>query len=127
MPYLGWEYSGAQALTNDIVSDVVRKRKLLDQGGHDQSPELFSQIAASTADPDEKLLRTYLVGELPMHMRRTLDQSYYHTLQNTEARDKDQVVYRYTDKVLGVRNPLLMMVDQLWLWIIDGGKDSKCY
>ena len=119
MPYLGWEYSDAQKLTDGIVSDIVRKE--ISQTGNKQSAETISQIAASTADPDEKLLRSYLFGELPIHIRRTLDQSYYHTLQNTESRDRDQVVYRYTGKVLGFKNPLLMMVDQLWLWVVDGG------
>jgi hypothetical protein len=69
-----------------------------------------------------KLLLAYAYEDFPLHVRRTLDQSYYHTLQDAEIRkhDLDQVLFRYTHKDLGngVASRLLM-VDQLWLWIID--------
>jgi hypothetical protein len=45
---------------------------------------------------DKKLLQDYLHAELPLHPRRTLDQSYYWTLNTTKNRDRDQVVYRST-------------------------------
>lgn len=64
-------------------------------------------------EADEKLLRENLHHNPPLHIRRTLDQSYFLTLEDTSVRDKDQVVYRETrDRVV--------MVDQLWLWILDG-------
>lgn len=68
------------------------------------------------------MLRADLNSNLPIHIRRTLDQSDYYTLSNTQARDADRAVYRYTKEVLRVCDPLLVMVDQLWLWVIDGGK-----
>ncbi|KAG6363933.1 hypothetical protein INS49_009036 [Diaporthe citri] len=43
-----------------------------------------------------KLLETYLMKDPPMHPRRTLDQAYYWSLNNTNHRDLDQVVYRAT-------------------------------
>ena len=45
---------------------------------------------------DKKLLQKYLHKEPPLHPRRTLDQSYYWTLNKTDHRDRDQVVYRGT-------------------------------
>ncbi|KAI0126573.1 hypothetical protein BJ170DRAFT_684158 [Xylariales sp. AK1849] len=46
---------------------------------------------------DKKLLQKYLESEPPcLHPRRTLDQAYYWTLDNTRSRDRDQVVYRST-------------------------------
>jgi hypothetical protein len=72
-------------------------------------------------EPNERLLRENLHEDPPMHIRRTLDQSYFLTLEDTEARDKDQVVYRGTraGKSLYARNTRVVMVDQLWLWILD--------
>ena len=49
-----------------------------------------------TSYRDRKLLETYLMKDPPMHPRRTLDQAYYWSLNNTNHRDLDQVVYRAT-------------------------------
>lgn len=45
---------------------------------------------------DRKLIDDYLLGDSPLHSRRTLDQAYYWSLRNTKTRDRDQVVYRST-------------------------------
>jgi hypothetical protein len=68
---------------------------------------------------NELVLMAYLNVKSPIHPRRTLDHSRYPTLcgDDINIRDSDQVVYRHT-KGLGLK-PRLMMVDQLWLWIID--------
>jgi hypothetical protein len=98
---------------------------------------------------DEKLICKYLSADRPLlHPRRTLDQSYYWTLKSTQKRDRDQVVYRGTapvpehmhhwcekeklkknqqDKNIvceqckeDIRKvPRVVMVDQLWMWILD--------
>jgi hypothetical protein len=90
---------------------------------------------------EEHLIFEYLHAKPPMHPRRTLDQSYYGALKNTGTRDRDQVVYRATtpaghdcaevidetDQWRKCRQcqedvkkvPRLVMVDQLWLWILD--------
>jgi len=62
-------------------------------------------------EADERLLRDFLRTEPPLHVRRTLDQSYFWTLQDTASRDRDQVVYRGTR---GGRRPQgrIVMVDQ---------------
>ncbi|KAK8137001.1 hypothetical protein PG984_004941 [Apiospora sp. TS-2023a] len=45
---------------------------------------------------DKKLLDKYLHADPPIHPRRTLDQAYYWSLNTTQGRDRDQVVYRGT-------------------------------
>lgn len=96
---------------------------------------------------EEKLLYEYLHKNPPLHPRRTLDQSHYGALKNTETRDRDQVVYRatsppthiceqdptVTQAVKGCKQcqddirmvPRLIMVDQLWLWILDESKSFR--
>ncbi|KAK8046090.1 ankyrin repeat protein [Apiospora saccharicola] len=45
---------------------------------------------------DKKLPDKYLHADPPIHPRRTLDQAYYWSLNTTQGRDRDQVVYRGT-------------------------------
>jgi hypothetical protein len=45
---------------------------------------------------DRRLIDNYLLGDPPLHPRRTLDQAHFWTLRNTKTRDRDQVVYRGT-------------------------------
>lgn len=74
---------------------------------------------------DERLLQQGLVGkdlkEPSLHIRRTLDQSYFLTLEDTTKRDRDQVVYRETQLswTTSMNVTRVVMVDQLWLWILD--------
>ena len=83
---------------------------------------------------EEQLTFRYLHEKPPLHPRRTLDQSYYGALKSTMTRDRDQVVYRATTPEQhgcldpgtcpqckqDIRKvPRLIMVDQLWLWILD--------
>jgi hypothetical protein len=72
---------------------------------------------------DERLIREHLHSSSPLHMRRTLDQFYYWTVEDTSSRDQAQVVCRGTrsrdDPEATTR---VVMVDQLWLWILDESK-----
>lgn len=72
---------------------------------------------------DERLLRENIHRDHPLHPRRTLDQYYFPTLEDTTSRDRGQVVYRATKRTSNVYDdrgdPRLVMVDQLWLWILD--------
>jgi len=74
---------------------------------------------------DENLLRSYLYKRSPLHVRRTLDQAYFSTLDDTGSRSMDQVVYRGTQGALhswSPKSPKVVMVDQLWMWILDESK-----
>lgn len=74
-------------------------------------------------ETDAKLILAYTHEESPLHVRRTLDQSFYYTLSDQEIRlrDLDQVLYRHTTQQYGVNSPRtrILMVDQLWLWTIE--------
>jgi len=136
MPYLHWETDERREKMRCVIDDVwepgtraLKGMRFADMNlskwGKIVLPRLVAQRRKdleSLADADEKLLRKYLCSERPVHVRRTLDQSYYWTLKDTQMRDRDQVVYRATHK-RGIipRIPRVVMVDQLWLWILDGG------
>uniref|UniRef100_A0A093V039 Ankyrin repeat domain-containing protein 50 n=1 Tax=Talaromyces marneffei PM1 TaxID=1077442 RepID=A0A093V039_TALMA len=81
----------------------------------------IAKVAEESCTSDEKLILAYMFDEIPLHFRRTLDQYYYYNLLTTEARDTDQVVSRYFKKIWPEddNENLLLMVDQLWLWILD--------
>lgn len=88
------------------------------------------------ADDDEThfLIRAYLNhAKLPLHCRRTLDQFTYHMLDNTERRDNTQVMFKSTKKNTRARPDRtgrcpdkgglpVLMIDQLWLWILEDEK-----
>lgn len=87
-------------------------------------------VPISTAEPGErpktpyqKLLAAYRDNDHPLHVRRTLDQYFYHMLQNTRSRDTDQVISRFQSKH-DLKPAILTMVDQLWLWVVSGVDDD---
>lgn len=55
------------------------------------------------------ILRNGLHRERPVHPRRTLDQSYYLKLDDTDSRDKDQVVNRGKKAAKKIHKAV-------WLW-----------
>ena len=71
----------------------------------------------------------------PLHNRRTLDQYCYYTLVDTSERDQDQLFSRLfrldesnpcaamLEKKYEAfyQHPPILMVDQLWLWILPNG------
>ena len=98
------------------------------------------KISRSTLET--KLIWSYLGSEPPLHLRRTLDQFGYANLRSTVSRDDDQMLWKRTRRPIqsdfhfGVQEPQVeeqdtfdsrrpvmdgkvLMVDQLWLWIID--------
>ena len=104
----------------------------------------MNQKLADGKSMESKLIWQYLMSDLPLHCRRTLDQFGYPSLRNTAVRDADQVLYKRTkaDKdSLPLRDtPMkhlkhvskslmthttsdgaakVLMVDQLWLWVLD--------
>ncbi|KAL8367529.1 hypothetical protein RB599_003421 [Gaeumannomyces hyphopodioides] len=83
--------------------------------------QLARVAEAIDSEMDEKLLKENLYKEPPLHARRTLDQYYFLTLEDTSVRDRDQVVYRETWDRRGSygRSTRVVMVDQLWLWVLD--------
>ncbi|TRX92587.1 hypothetical protein FHL15_006514 [Xylaria flabelliformis] len=139
LPYLHWETSSRRAKMTEIVDEVIRpqgQKKVDDQNMADivenkrkptgKRPEYRHYIGnyliaiAKVAEEmdyedDEHLLRESISAKAPLHARRTLDQYYFPTLEDTSMRDRDQVVYRGTK----YGSPRVVMVDQLWLWIMN--------
>ena len=105
MPYLHWETSG----NFDAMTKAIK-------GGQVESTNLNHKECDT--------LKAYLQSANPIHVRRSLDQSYYTTLADTSVRDKDQVVQKYARKRFNKPDtdcPMLM-VDQCWLWILGGSR-----
>jgi hypothetical protein len=103
---------------------------------------------------ETEIIRQYLVGDEPLHPRRTLDQFGFPMLRNTDARDLDQVIFKRTrpempkvdsgPKSIAVPsidtsgldshrrepgpeddNAKMLMVDTLWLWVLDEGRNDS--
>ncbi|KAK2804519.1 hypothetical protein FQN50_006594 [Emmonsiellopsis sp. PD_5] len=78
---------------------------------------------------DEHLVKGYLSvtnpTASPLQLRRTLDQYFYAHLSSTAERDSGQVVYRYTEKHFS--EPKIIMVDQLWLWVLNEDTIISCF
>jgi Mg2+ and Co2+ transporter CorA len=84
---------------------------------------ILKPVIGNASTYDEMLLRAHLTGsQVSLHVRRTLDQFFYHNI-DTQSRDCDQVVYRYQRNRAEDENvdPKIFMVDQLWMWTL--GKD----
>lgn len=118
MPFLHYETNAGRKSIARAIDSATESRNGLGEGENSSANE-------KNRSPDEKLIHTYLHQKPYMHIRRTLDQYYYHTMKDTTERDEDQVVYRYAKKMWPDENESvhnILMVDQLWLWILDGGK-----
>ncbi|KAE8337501.1 hypothetical protein BDV24DRAFT_177478 [Aspergillus arachidicola] len=122
----------------DTYWNLLQRRKVIEkrlqQGRSKPVPEYISESHVET-----RLIWKFLGAEPPIHIRRTLDQYGYPNLRSTVARDDDQMLWKRTRKVvdlsheLGSSIPLqdnpdssktfvdgkVLMVDQLWLWIVD--------
>jgi len=112
MPYLHFE---THRRRKEMQEAIERAESL-------KSPSRSFISKATTFD--EMLIRAHLTtSTVSLHVRRTLDQSFYHNI-DTQSRDTDQVVYRYQTKGKPEDpnvDPKIFMVDQLWMWIL--GKD----
>ena len=102
MPYLHYETHQKRKMMSEAIRQATTN-----------PDRICSSAVGSTCD--EMLVHAYLRSTHNLHVRRTLDQFYYHAI-STEGRDTDQVVYRYT-RDRG-REKKVFMVDQLWLWIL---------
>jgi len=113
-----------QHVNEDDATSPVEPPSPVDSGSAsdtDGSSDRMEPLDKSTLSSREKLLvQEYLPSSLPLHIRRTLDQYYYYMLSDTQQRDADQVVTRWARDYLKIHNHNILMVDQLWLWVIAG-------
>ncbi|KAF2795655.1 hypothetical protein K505DRAFT_9870 [Melanomma pulvis-pyrius CBS 109.77] len=118
MPYLHFETDRSRQEMQDAI---LRAQTMRESDKHDR----IARPLKKAATYDEMLLRAHLTSSnVSLHVRRTLDQFFYHNI-DTQSRDQDQVVYRYQCKGFSAKesgiDPKIFMVDQLWMWIL--GKD----
>ncbi|KAI1206968.1 uncharacterized protein F4807DRAFT_209818 [Annulohypoxylon truncatum] len=138
MPYLHWERKDEfQKLKR--ITDKKEVKVKVNEGKKEgkMNPLEYEEISRKEAIAEiekleknpqtrlngtEKMYWMYLDQQHPLHPRRTLDQYYYHTLDDTSDRDGDQTASRYYNrKQQGVDNKIkevLTMVDQLWMWVL---------
>ena len=138
LPYLHWDtFKNMQR-----QAAIIKKRS---EQAH--ARPVIAEIARSKSMV-HKLIWQHLSSDQPVHCRRTLDQYGYPSLRNTAVRDADQILYKRTKRKSGVdpshEHPIrqtlstrssagrrngsggnddnaakVLMVDQLWLWIMD--------
>ena len=116
MPYLHYEKSKPREELAETIKEVRRTNAR-------RIPPRPDNL-----NPDQKLVWSYLWGDIPLHIRRTLDQFYYDALDSdtpqragVEPRNKDQVVYRFMKKEWKDDDPYVLMVDQLWMVMLEDG------
>jgi hypothetical protein len=161
------------AMDYEADERLVRHSLWGERGRIDRRRRVQEQAALEGKEVTHGEIRDQL--DPPLHIRRTLDQSYFFTLKDTTHRDKDQVVYRQTKmrkeesydgrsrksrsrveqkqdamkdtgsgqkmhlrnrcaetnsrreasftKLVGVAR--VVMVDQLWLWILDESESTS--
>lgn len=114
MPYLHYE----KATPRQDMADTVKEVRKTNTRRLPPNPDSLT--------PDQKLVWSYLWGDMPLHIRRTLDQFYYDALdsdtpqrEGVEPRNQDQVVYRFMMKEWKDEDPYVLMVDQLWMVMLE--------
>lgn len=103
LPYLNWELAQSWKQRQELIREVGEGREI-------------------HAQADSELIKKYLHHDAsPLHDRRTLHQAYYHDFGMTRPLPKyDQVMQRFTAEMTSESEAKLLVVDQLWLWIIKG-------
>lgn len=112
MPYIHWDTVSAFKQRNDFVMRCLDKKPSSIPGTLPQSTKRLYQA-----------IKNDINGPNSMHPRRSLDQYFYPSLTDTSSRDNDQVVSKRTKDSPG--GPTMVMVDQLWLWLISLNDGSK--
>lgn len=131
MPYLHWESEGKRQEMNTAIADIISSKRY-DMAGlsrviEETVKKTYNNRSKPSANPNKSLFAEHLFPEPPqppLHLRRTLDQFQYYMTDNTEDRDTDQVISRYFKRRHSDTPLPIMMVDQLWIWILD--RSTKC-
>jgi len=97
MPVLSYEEHRARKKMTKAIERVQRMRPSLRPRYAKALSSAASSTTAERQQYDMSLVEAYLNFKdvKPLHCRRTLDQYWYHMLDNTEVRDSDQVVYKW--------------------------------
>ena len=139
LPYLHW----------DSFRNLQKRAEIIKLRRNQPHARPIAKHIARGNSMEHKLIWQHLTSDHPVHCRRTLDQYGYPSLRNTSVRDADQILYKRTKpdadvqppKELSMKHKLqssraaaarqssmpnaedsvakVLMVDQLWLWIVD--------
>jgi len=109
-PYIHWD-------TYKSFSERAAVYKTLTTGSSESQPH----EQRSPRLQELNLAKAYLssTGELSLHTRRTLHQFFYSHLLDTTTRDNGQTIIKPT--AIDQGGAKMIMVDQLWLWVIGNG------
>ncbi|EKJ72997.1 hypothetical protein FPSE_06785 [Fusarium pseudograminearum CS3096] len=122
MPYLHWDITKRHTQREDVMKQTTRSTNPIKGWNKDQSflnSYLFYKEDSQNKSATGLDLERHFMHQ--PHVRRTLDQYYYHELDNTRERDRDQVLSRAAcQRDLLPESKVLAVVDQLWLWILTG-------
>jgi hypothetical protein len=128
MPYLHWDTFDGHQKRRDCLKRLERhpRPRVLNP------PTTSTVSTTATAPPpinaidktlEHRLLEDYWTDSGPIHARRSLDGFYYPNMKDLEARDRDQVLYKHTrDPSSGHSTAKMLMVDQLWMWVVGDRK-----
>jgi hypothetical protein len=130
MPFLHW---GSERILDwrEAKIRLMEERRTSDPRDMAAAAALPSIVSPSDTPAERfhaQLMEAQLLSDTrPLHLRRTLDQFFYTTLADTHDRDRDQVLSKYgPDRDKAGARPILM-VDQLWLWVLGGGTVVTCF
>lgn len=135
MPYIHWETEPERDKLQAAVDEYKKKPKsgpfdkrikqivkdfFADNIGETEVQKRHHELESHELN-DKKLIKFYLNHNPPLHIRRTLDQFHYYMTENTADRDADQAISRYFNRKFPNKPAPIMMVDQLWLWVVNKG------
>lgn len=115
MPYLHYETDDSRRKMSQVIRATLKQD--------------FQRLHASYPTADENLIEAYLLASPQLHIRRTLDQFFYHGI-DTKDRDIDQVVYRYCERLQKQGHKTdkkVFMVDQLWCFVLSSELIVTCF
>lgn len=135
MPYFSFSSSRNQEKLLGIIEQASIQRRQADptNGRHNGTtdgeaaePRNDLNVEGTGQIWDETMIKAYETDDgKGIHVSRTLDRFYYHSLPDTKKRDETQVLSGYKAKLDNrtKTNPddPLCMVDQLWLFVVDDG------
>ncbi|KAJ2900734.1 hypothetical protein MKZ38_002270 [Zalerion maritima] len=120
MPFLTFEQDGNRKKLLGAIEDALGLRH-----------------ASSSQNPQEELIHECVgSNQDPLHCRRTLEQFSYYLAGVSSNREKKQMMFRAAEDVLKKRlgrpppssdKLPVVMVDQLWVWILDDDTVITCY
>ncbi len=126
------EGSDSNGLTGGSRNNIVLYLPFLHWESYDswrERQDLLQSISGNgpgKPQPDRDFVREYLHHETaPFHDRRSLHQAYYHDFGMTRSLPQyEQVIQRFTSQTYP-ESVKMMVVDQLWLWVIKGTGTSE--